>query len=63
MLALPAVFLFGAATWLLIRSRQIGPLEVVIVALFGFFLASSGIAHIIAAVLTALGGATSGTGH
>ena len=54
MLAPPAVFIFGAATWLLVRSRQIGHLEVVIVALFGFFLAATGIAHVIAAVLTAL---------
>ena len=60
MLALPAVFIFGAATWLLIRSRQIGPLEVAIVALFGFFLATTGIAHTIAAVLTALGSSING---
>ena len=63
MLALPAVFLFGAATWLLIRSRQIGWVELLIVALFGFFLASSGIAHIVAAVLFALGGGSSSSGQ
>jgi hypothetical protein len=63
MLALPAVLLFGAATWLLLRARQIGWLELVIVALFGFFLASTGIAHYIAAVVVALDGGTSRTGH
>ena len=63
MLALPAVLLFGAGTWLLVRSRQIGYLEVVIVALFGFFLASSGIAHYIAGVFVALGDVFNSSGH
>lgn len=63
MLALPAVLLFGAATALLLRARQIGWLELVVVALFGFFLASSGIAHTIAALIAALNAGSSGNGH
>lgn len=62
MLALPAVLLFGAATALLIRARQIGWLELLIVGLFGFFVASSGIAHYVAAVIAALSTGSS-NGH
>ncbi len=63
MLVLPAVLIFGAATFLLVRARQIGLLEVMIVGLFGFFLATSGLAHGIAAFIAALGSAFTGTGH
>jgi hypothetical protein len=62
MLALPAVLLFGAGTALLLRARQIGWLELLVVGLFGFFLASSGIAHYIAAVFAALSSSSS-DGH
>jgi hypothetical protein len=63
MLALPMVLLFGAATALLLTTRRIGWLDLLIVGLFGFFLASSGIAHYIAAVFAALGASSSGNGH
>lgn len=45
MIAFPAVILFGVVSALLIRSRTIRPLEAVIVGLFGFFLAATGLGH------------------
>ncbi|WP_194921443.1 hypothetical protein [Catenulispora rubra] len=53
----PAVFIFGALSWLLIRSRMIRPLEAVIVGLFGFFLATTGVGHEVAVVLDDMLGA------
>jgi hypothetical protein len=63
MLSLPAALIFGAATVLLLRARQIGYLDVVVVGLFGFFLASTGLAHGIAALIAALTDGFSGNGH
>jgi hypothetical protein len=63
MLSLPAALIFGAATALLLRARQIGYLDVVVVALFGFFLASTGLAHGIAALIAAITNGLPGTGH
>lgn len=53
----PAAFIFGALTWLLLRSRMIRLLEVVIVGLFGFFLASTGLGHEVAIMLDDMLGA------
>jgi hypothetical protein len=43
LVTLPAVLIFGAGTWLLVRSRIARMTEVVIIGLFGFFLASTGL--------------------
>lgn len=50
-IAFPAVIIFGALSWLLLRSRMMRPLEAVIVGLFGFFLATTGLGHGLAVVL------------
>ena len=47
----PAVLLFGAVMFILIRSRMLRPLEAVISVLFGFFLASTGLGAAVGAVL------------
>jgi hypothetical protein len=41
--ALPAVLIFGAGTWLLVRSRVARMAEVIVIGLFGFFLATTGL--------------------
>jgi hypothetical protein len=43
LVTVPAVLIFGAGTWLLVRSRIARMAEVVIIGLFGFFLASTGL--------------------
>ena len=55
-IALPAVIVFGLATWLLVHSRQVGALELVIVGLFGFFLAATGLGHELGVFLDSLFG-------
>ncbi|WP_371791506.1 hypothetical protein OG285_17675 [Streptomyces sp. NBC_01471] len=51
---LSAVALFGVLTFALLRSRSVGPLTALTVFLFGFFVADTGAATAIRAVLNAL---------
>lgn len=60
-IAFPAVIIFGAVSWLLLRSRTIRPLEATIVGLFGFFLATTGLGHGLAVILDDMLGAWHGT--
>jgi hypothetical protein len=50
-IVLPAVILFGIGTGVLIRSRTIRVFEALVVGLFGFFLAATGLGQAIGLVL------------
>ena len=50
----PAVIVFGALTLLMLRSRMMRPLEMVVAALFGFFLSSTGLGKALSTFLVAL---------
>ncbi|WP_328632794.1 hypothetical protein [Streptomyces sp. NBC_00356] len=51
---LSAVALFGVLTFVLLRSRYVGPLSALAVFLFGFFTADTGASTAIRAALGAL---------
>ncbi|MER5183570.1 hypothetical protein ABT009_35375 [Streptomyces sp. NPDC002896] len=51
---LSAVALFGVLTFVLLRSRYVGPFAAIAVFLFGFFTADTGAANAVRAVLRAL---------
>lgn len=54
--ALPAVILFGGLSALLLRLRAVRPLEALVLALFGFFLAATGLGHELAVFFDGLFG-------
>lgn len=57
LITLSAVALFGILTFVLIRSRYVGPLAALAVFLFGFFTADTGAATIVRALCDAVVGA------
>lgn len=60
MINIPAVLFFGICTWLIMRSRRVGGLDLVVIALFGFFLGRTQFAHVIADVVNAVFPGSSG---
>jgi hypothetical protein len=58
--ALPLVVVFGALTLMLRRSREVSIFQVLVIGLFGFFLAETGVAGLIR---TAVGWIVAGLFH
>jgi intracellular septation protein A len=50
--ALPLVFVFGVLTLMLHRSREIRAFHLLVIGLFGFFLAETGVAGLIRSVIS-----------
>ncbi|MFF9410016.1 hypothetical protein ACF1B0_31490 [Streptomyces anandii] len=62
-LTIPLVLLLAAVLALLLRFRAVGAGAAVAAALFGFYLAGTGAAHTVNALITAVAGALAGIGH
>jgi hypothetical protein len=54
MVTVAPALLFGLITALMVRNRNIRALEAILVFLFGFFLATTGVGHVIAGWLAQL---------
>jgi hypothetical protein len=60
MVTVAPALLFGLVTWLLVRERAVPGVAGVVVFLFGFFLATTGVGHVLADWLSQLMGLSGG---